>query len=285
MPALRHLLVAIVLLDEFVAEPSTHVVQQRYRAILFHYNKAIGQLARGHAPSPLELAMSSMLGWLLEAMSPNADMAHVHLTAARKIIVEGLPHSQTDIASHGEEIFCKLPAALELCNGYDRGLSNHRIQRVPMVRDPLLVALQNRRGPPTVSRCEELYSFFRDLFDVVIPDIHHQTSVKAGYRCLSQLRTNILRFRYHADVHWSVIFLCYLITGLAQTLISSADESVQMSEEDVWQAAEYISARAQDLSRIEIPEHDALMRRKLMHLIDQMITQHFTSKCVADSKI
>jgi hypothetical protein len=115
LPATFHALLAVALLDEPIANPTTEAVSQRAREVLGEYNKAIGRLiggragvggggnkegggagmgmgggrGRGPGPDPLDVTLASILAWLLEVLGLNAGMAGMHIQAAKRMVGEG----------------------------------------------------------------------------------------------------------------------------------------------------------------------------------------------------
>ena len=81
LPATRHLLVAVALLDEHLPKFSLHMLMKRSQRILFHYNTAIRELTEDK-PAELDVMLATILAWVLEMALADQSKARMHLEAS-----------------------------------------------------------------------------------------------------------------------------------------------------------------------------------------------------------
>lgn len=146
LPATRHLLVAIAMLDERLNDPSPELLMARSRKILHHYNQAIHQLIL-YNPSMVDTIASSLLAWVLETCLHDTTRAIMHLDASSRL----LERVQADgLRDYGTEdsglILNHLKRTRDGCAGY---CSTERRLACPRFRDQtcIFTVLVTRHGP------------------------------------------------------------------------------------------------------------------------------------------
>ena len=85
LPATRHLVVAVALLDEQLPEASHGMLMRRSKSIIHHYNAAIRELT-ADGPAGLDVALATILAWVLEIMLGDQSKARMHLDASKAFL-------------------------------------------------------------------------------------------------------------------------------------------------------------------------------------------------------
>ncbi|KAK5046327.1 hypothetical protein LTR84_008471 [Exophiala bonariae] len=84
-PAMRHLVVAIALMDLRLNQATRQALRARTESVIVHYNKAIGLLTANSA-SMVEVIASAILAYVLETMIRDTAAANIHLQAAEQLL-------------------------------------------------------------------------------------------------------------------------------------------------------------------------------------------------------
>ena len=87
LPATRHLLVAVALMDEHLPKSSLDTLMKRSQRILFHYNTAIKELTEDK-PAELDVMLATILAWVLEIFLADQSKARMHLEASTMFLAK-----------------------------------------------------------------------------------------------------------------------------------------------------------------------------------------------------
>jgi hypothetical protein len=259
-PAIKHIIVAIALLDggpEGAAQAGS--ATRRYSRILRHYNAAIGILARNKVVGSLELLFSAVLSWMLEVMGLGAATALIHLNAARTIAHDCSDSLIQDTSTSSEAhdmLAAYLPSAMQLCEGYATILSPYEgqayLKETEGIDNPLFRALAVRDGRSAIASCDEIVRALDHYFTSIYPKTRSGRDVEEAAEYIYIWKVAIMRFRYFADVSRRVVLLCYLGFALAGSLLTDPDALNEQAERQRRETAmRYVLGRADDILQHE----------------------------------
>lgn len=283
LPALKHIMVAIALLDYHVPPYyELHDVADRYQRILRHYNHSIALLARSTEITTVELLFSAMLSWLLEVMGFNGRGAMMHLDAVRKICtVEQTDSSPPKTTSGYHEadgiLDAHLPATMELCEGYATLLNpplRSEASEGNSSSNPLLVALDLRHRQSSVSSCEDIVKAIKHYYEEMRPQVYSKEDIEQAWQYIYRWKVAIVRFRYSGTASPSVVLLCYLSMALAHSLLPGLHEgeAEDAARDRREKALAYVLARTEDINNIEgLDVYDALVRERVTGVVARVV--------------
>lgn len=287
LPATRHVLIAVGLIDEPVPSTDTAKVHQRSQRILHHYNLAIYQLTRPGAPlSPLDLTLTSVLCWLLEVLGFNANMAAMHISAASKLAKQYQDPRLRRLASskppeaHGETddiMSIDVPDLLTFCQSYLATTSASGNRSSPdelnteRAANPVLAALLLRQGACPITEAREFVDAWVAYFTHFQPLLPGGMSLPEAEEYIAYWKVAVVRYRYIMTVPAPIVLLGYLIAAFARCLLPVADDTMSPD----WVANEgsldFILARAVDMTVVEMESKHRLLLEELLSLVSMTV--------------
>lgn len=277
---MRHVLIAVALMDEPVPLPDTARLLSRSQRVLHHYNLAIRVLTRpGTTPSPLDMTLTSILSWLLEVMGFNSPVAKMHISAAANLARQHFDPrlrrlapalSKNGSAESDSIMSIDVPALLSFCESYLATTPAGGKRSTPdelkteSAQNPVLAALLLRQGPCPIQRAEEFRDAWILYFTRLQPLQPDGMSVKDAEEYIAYWKVAILRYRYIMTVPPSIVLLGYLTAALARCMLPVNDDELLPDWAANDGSLDYILARAIDMTPLEMgPEHRLLLEEML----------------------
>ncbi|ETN36206.1 uncharacterized protein HMPREF1541_08483 [Cyphellophora europaea CBS 101466] len=272
LPATRHVMVAVALLDEPTPHPDTSKLLARSQRVLYHYNRAIRHLTGSVAPSKLDMTLTSVLSWLLEVLGFNSGTAKMHIAAADKLAHEYRDPRLCRLASSKTEtddiMQIDIPALIDFCQSYLTTTPAAGNRSTPdelnteTSANPVLAALLLRQGLCPISKAEEFKEAWETYFTTLQPLMPGGMTVAEADDFIAYWKVAVLRFRYIATVPSIIVLLGYLIGALARCLLPSRNSNEPYSIN--CGAVDFILARATDMTVMQMePDHSRMLEEML----------------------
>ena len=269
LPATKHLMVAVAMMDERLHDPTPQVLAARSRKIMDHYNGAIKTLT-SQAPASLDLAMAPLVAWLLETMINDGAKARMHLEASENL-ADRLKKKNVFIeGTEAYEILSKnLPSAQKACWGFHETIaSREHSARQPMT---LVQNLLLRHGPQDIHSIAEARAAFMSYFNVVSADNGTMLTQDESLAYLRHWELALLKYRQITTDASENIIAATLLNNLAFALVPKTKIPGEISPEDT--GMDYILSKAADFFKIRsLSQKDrATMRETLKLLLTTLV--------------
>ena len=224
LPATRHLLVAIAMLDERLQDPSPEILMSRSRKILHHYNQAIHQLTL-HNPNVVDTIASSLLAWVLETCLHDTTRAIMHLDASSRLLEkvqqDGLRDDGTE---YSDIILNHLKQTRDSCAGY---CSTERLLARPQFRDQtcIFTILVARHGPQQITSTRDAREVLEKYFAKFESPQGMEMSAQESRNFLRSWELTLLKYRHTSTEPHVCIVALHLLLNLALTLLPGSPDS------------------------------------------------------------
>lgn len=287
LPATRHVLIAVALIDEPVSSADTLKLLRRSRRVLHHYNIAINQLTRpGAAPTPFDLTLTSVLSWLLEVLGFNSAMAAMHIAAASKLAKQYLdprlrrlaPSKPTEAHGESDDIMnIDVPALLDFCQSYLATTPAAGNRSTPdelnteRALNPVLAALILRQGASPIKEAQEIRDAWVLYFTKFQPLLPDGMSLPEAEEYIAYWKVAIVRYRYIMAVPAPIVLLGYLIAVLARCLLPVTDQDMAPDWVVNEGALDFVLARATDMTTMEMKSEHRRLLEELLSLTSMTI--------------
>ena len=228
LPATKHLLVAIAMLDERLNDPSPELLMSRSRKILHHYNQAIHHLILEN-PSTVDTIASSLLAWVLETCLDDTTRAIMHLDASSRLLkrvqADGL---QDDGTEHSGLILYHLKGTRDSCAGYSS--TKRRLAR-PQFRDQtcIFTVLVARHGPQQMRSTKDARDVLEKYFATYESSQGMYMSSREARHFLRSWEMALMKYRHTSTEPQVCIVALHLLLNLALTLVPGPDHSSSLS--------------------------------------------------------
>ena len=232
LPAAKHLIVAVAMLDERLSNPSPQTVECRSQRILSHYNAAIKTLVSGRA-AQLDILLSSMIAWVLEIMNDDPQTAKMHLDASGRLLRKAIADSPNDSSSEEHDIIHHhFVIAHAQCVGYSK---NEPRQEDDQDLDassvfPTLVA---RHNPQSITSISQIKKAIKEYYNQLSLAKDTGIDISQALRYRRSYELGLLKYRHVAKEPPSNIIAVHLWLNLANNLLPSTDDAEITSYHDV----------------------------------------------------
>lgn len=258
---------AVVLLDECIPGMSMSSMKSRYLQLLEHYCKAIGTMARPVRASKLEMALCSMMAWMLEVMASHSPTAQYHLSALTRLVEASRQEEHPEVEAK-DILLNELPETANFCQGYS-WMPGTNFAEVPTTEHPILAGLILRRGSCPVDDVEKIISAWQHYFTSLQPLVPGGMVVDEAKRYIFHWNIVVLRYRFVGSVDWSVLLLAYLAGKLATALLPPVvDDTMTRS------GVGFVLERALDLSSRPLSSLDEYHRDRLVSAMTTTVIDH-----------
>lgn len=247
LPATKHMLVAVAMIDERIKDPTPQDLVSRSRKILTHYNTAISKLT-ANTPANLDLVVAPIIGWILEIMLSNGENARMHLQASERL-ADRL--EQEDLLEQGSEAFeilsKNLRSAQRACRGYD--LTQYsRGDGVNSTPQTVFQTVLARHGPQDIESVAQAREAFTSYFTKYAPDSGTVLAIDESMAYFRHWEIALLKYRrVSTDAHENII-AAHLLFNLAFALIPRTIDQGAEQYQDIT-GMDYILSKASDLSQ------------------------------------
>ena len=269
LPATKHLMVAVAMMDERIHDPTPQVLAARSRKIMGHYNGAI-KLLTSDAPASLDLVIAPLVAWLLETMLNDGARARMHLEASENL-ADGLEKKDKfNEGSEASEILSRnLPSAQKAAWGFHLTVASREgSARQPMT---LVQMLLSRHGPQDIHSIAEARAAFTSYFNLILADNGTMLTQEESRAYLRHWELALLKYRHMATDASENIMAATLLHNLAFALAPRTKPSGKSNPDDTGmgyilsKAAEFLKLR--HLSRKDL----ATMRETLKLLLTTVV--------------
>ena len=247
LPATRHLLIAVAMVDERHHGLQPLELVSRARTIMEHYNKAIKILTDPKVEA-LDLYVAPLMAWIIEIMVNNPATAIMHINASRKMLeaVPPKPHNSTET----QDIICDFVRdSSQFCSGFT---ATSATCAGIMSKDPSSIfQILNVRQVVTECTSEEvraaIYKYASNL------DKEGLTKF-ASIEALNYLRhweTVTLVRRYTGHENYDTLVATHFLVATATTLLAVQDDRSGNSFYRQKEAFDYILIKLEDCLNVE----------------------------------
>lgn len=230
LPATKHLLVAVAMLDERLSNPSGPALEYRSRRIINHYNTAIQRLVSGKT-TELDILLSSMMAWILEIMSDNPATAKMHLDAAGRLMKRALINtSNTSTSEEYDIIHRHLPAAHKQCVGYAKTEPKQEDDGgVDSDADLIFAAVRQKNDPQSVASLAQIKGVIKEFYRQISLAQDRGVDIAQARKYRRSYEVALLKYRNGAPeppiniiaVHWWLNMANNVLPGTDDTDIAS----------------------------------------------------------------
>jgi hypothetical protein len=248
LPAARHLLIAVSMLDQRYHGINPPEMMVRARRIMDHYNSALAVLTSKDV-EPLDLYLSPLLAWIIEIMVNNPQTAIMHIKHSRKML-EGLepkPHDSNDTQDIVQDF---VKDTQRFCSGFT---STSAACAGILSSDPcsifqtLNVRQQISPDTPTEEVRQAIYKYATSL------DSDGQTKFpfKEALEYLRHWESHTLVTRYIYREARDTIVATHFLIATATTLLTAPNECSQDTFTRQKEAWEYLLVKLEDCLDVE----------------------------------
>lgn len=208
IPATRHLITALGLLEMPTISFDASVLEHRSLRITHHYIQALHEMTKPvrHAA---DITLGAILAWLLEAFMNHGPRAAIHSTAAQRLSYD----DKKDIPVHELEIVLA-DVARARCQRF-------RCDVAPADSTYILEAVRLRNQQTDRPTAAAIFHQFQDFYANTFPTLTTPDQIAAAESFIAHWESAILANVYRSDeptVIWSSLhFLCVLCTHVLPT--------------------------------------------------------------------
>ena len=283
LPATKHLMIAVAMMDERLHDPTPQILAARSRKIMGHYNGAIKTLT-SKAPASLDLAVAPLVAWLLETMINDGAKARMHLGASENLADRLRQNSVFIEGTEAFDILSKnLPSAQKACWGFHETIaSREHSARPPMT---LMQTLLSRHGPQDIHSIAEARAAFMSYFNVISADDGTMLTQDESTTYLRHWELALLKYRQITTDASENIIAVTLLNNLAFALVPKTKTKTpgETSPDDT--GMDYILSKAADFLKVRSlsPKDRATMRDTLKLLLTTLIRYAPEERHVTDA--
>ena len=244
LPATKHLLTAIALLETPTATSEPSVLNARSQGILRNYTIALQELMKPNA-HVVDLALAPVLGWLLESLSLNEIRAAQHGTGAQKLFkARSAAKKQTSEAAF--PLDGMLDAALY--HSVRVRCMRAKVEPVSCEDNQMFRALVIRNAHRRAVTTRQAHEAFEEFFQAFDPDSMTAADQAAAAELISQWEVAIVQSRYHTSEPCVLFNAVHFMCNLAMLLLPKPVISDVAGPETVGIALDYICDQCEQFS-------------------------------------
>ena len=247
LSAAKHLVVAVAMLDERLSNPSPQLLEYRSKRILSHYNTAIKELVSGNAP-PLDILLSSMLGWVLEIMNDAPQTAKMHLDASGRLLRKAIADSPQNASTEEHDIIHHhVTVAHQQCVGYAKTepRADDEDEKEPDA-DSVFPTLVTRHNRQSITSLSQIKAVIKEYYNQLNLAKERGIDIVQARRYRRSYEGALLNYRHIASEPAPNIIAVHYWLNLANNLLPGTDDAEITSYHDI-SGMDHVLARVEDL--------------------------------------
>jgi Fungal Zn(2)-Cys(6) binuclear cluster domain len=255
LPATKHLLVAVAMLDERLSNSSSQPLEERTRRILNRYQSALKCLVAKDTIQ-LDVLLSSMVAWVLEIMKDDAQRAKMHLDASGRLLQKAIANSPHDVHSEEQDIIHRhMTVAHQQCVGYaktePRQDDEPHHDAASLVPTPI-----SKHDPHFITSIVQLKQIIKEYFQQLSLAQETGFTISQARQHRRSYEIALLEYRHVASEPDINIIAVHLWLNLTNHLLPGTEDANITSCHDV-SGMDYVLDRVQDLHMTKglKPEH------------------------------
>ena len=218
LPATKHLVVAVSMLDELVGSSNQERLMSKSRRILYHYNQAIRHLTH-HKASMIDIISASILAWVLEGCLFDRNRAAIHLKASSRLMNIFIADETKNNGSESSDIVVNhLTHTRSSCEGY---ASTRLSGANQYVQDEtyIFAVLSARNSPQRMKSAKEARDALEEYFTKFEDPQGMDMSPMEANELLQSWELALLKYRHVATEPYAEVVSLHILVNLAQALL------------------------------------------------------------------